>query len=159
MPSHVTAMKWVDGFPEAVKALRQELASRDPLRKSLAARALGMLHDRDAIEGLIGLTASEDQLCSQSAAEALREISRANLGPNPRQWAAWYAMARGRRRVEWLCDALANDDFDLRLAAVEELSRAGGDNFGYFADAPQAERDAAIDLWRGAVAARGDFDL
>jgi hypothetical protein len=154
-----TAMKWVDGFPEAVRALRQELASRDPLRKSLAARALGMLHDRDGIEGLIGLTASEDQLCSQSAAEALREISRANLGPNPRQWAAWYAMARGRRRVEWLCDALANDDFDLRLAAVEELSRAWGDNLGYFADGPPAEREVGIERWRAAIGARPDFDL
>jgi hypothetical protein len=154
-----TAMKWVDGFPEAIRRLRQELASRDPLRKSLAARALGMLHDRDAIEGLIGLTASEDQLCSQSAAEALREITRTNLGPNPRQWAAWYANARSQRRVDWLCEALSNDDFELRLAAVEELSRAWGDNLGYFADAPQEERAVAVETWRAAIGARGDFDL
>jgi HEAT repeat protein len=154
-----TAMKWVEGFEDAVRALRQELASRDPLRKSLAARALGMLHDREAIEGLIGLTASEDQLCSQSAAEALREISRANLGPNPRQWAAWYAMARDKRRVEWLCDALENEDFDLRLAAVEELSRAWGDNLGFLADGEPAERQAAVERWRAAVASRFDFDL
>ncbi len=154
-----TAMKNVDGYDSAVKALRQELASRDPLRKSLAARALGMLHDREAIEGLIGLTASEDQLCAQSAAEALREISRANLGPNPRQWAAWYAMARSRRRAEWLCDALESEEFELRLAAVEELSRAFGENLGYFADGPDTDRVMAVDRWRSAISARPDFEL
>ncbi len=154
-----TAMKNVDGYDDAVRALRQELASRDPLRKSLAARALGMLHDRDAIEGLIGLTASDDQLCSQSAAEALREISRANLGPNPRQWAAWYAMARSRRRAEWLCDALESEEFELRLAAVEELSRAFGENLGYFADGPDTERVLAVDKWRSAISTRPDFEL
>ncbi|MBS1150805.1 MAG: frgA [Myxococcaceae bacterium] len=154
-----TAMKDVDGYPEAVRALRQELASRDPLRKSLAARALGMLHDREAIEGLIGLTASEDSLCSQSAAEALREICRANLGPNARQWAAWYAMARSRRRIEWLCDALDSEEFELRLSAVEELSRSFGDNLGYFADGPETERGLAVERWRSAINARPDFDL
>lgn len=154
-----TAMKDVDGYETAVKALRQELASRDPLRKSLAARALGMLHDREAIEGLIGLTASEDQLCAQSAAEALRETCRANLGPNARQWAAWYAMARGRRRVEWLADALESDEFELRLAAIEELSRAFGDNLGYFADGPELERAAAVDQWRIQIQTHPDFEV
>ena len=39
----------------SMRGLRQELASRDPLRRSLAARALGAMHDREAIDGLIGL--------------------------------------------------------------------------------------------------------
>ncbi len=155
----VTAMKEVEGYAQALRALRQELASRDPLRKSLAARALGMMHDKEAIEGLIGLTASDDQLCAQSAAEALREICRANHGPHARQWAAWYATARGRRRVEWLCDALESQEVDIRLGSVEELARAFGENLGYFADGPEPERASAIERWRLAIAARPEFEL
>ena len=66
--------------------LRRELASTDPLRRSLAARALGVLHDREAIDGLINLTGSDDELVATAAAEALKEITRANFGPQPRAW-------------------------------------------------------------------------
>lgn len=153
------ALKGVKGFEEHLHMLRQELASRDSLRRSLAARALGMLHDRDGIEGLINLTGSDDQLAAQAAAEALREICKVNLGTRPTAWLAWFAEARARRRADWLVEALAAEDFDLRLSAIEELSRSLGDNLGFFADGALHERQSAVERWRSAVAARPGLTL
>ncbi len=61
--------------------------------------------------------------------------------------------------MEWLVDALDSDDFDLRLAAIEELSRRFGDNLGYFADGPQKERDAAVERWKATLASRPQLEV
>ncbi|HEX8705177.1 MAG TPA: HEAT repeat domain-containing protein [Myxococcaceae bacterium] len=146
-----SALKHLPRFDAAMKDLRQELASRDPLRRSLAARALGSLHDRDAIEGLINLTGSDDEMCAQAAAEALREITRATFGLNPRQWQGWWAENRTRRRADWLVTALRHKELDVRLAAIEELGRALNDTLGYYADAAEADREAAVRRWEAAA--------
>ncbi len=157
-----SAAAWLRYLPEfegRMPDLRQELAASDPLRKSLAARALGVLHDREAVDGLINLTSSEDELCATSAAEALKEVTRASFNTNTRAWSAWWAGAKSKRRIEWIIDALGSDDFDLRLSAIEELSRTFGDNHGFFADGPREEREAAVSTWRNAVAERPDIEL
>ncbi|WP_224242219.1 GspE/PulE/PilB domain-containing protein [Hyalangium gracile] len=146
-----SALKHLPRFDAAMRDLRQELANRDPLRRSLAARALGALHDREAIEGLINLTGSDDEMCAQAAAEALREITRATFGLQPRQWTAWWAENRTRRRADWLVAALRHKELDVRLAAIEELSRALNDTLGYYADAAEAEREAAVRRWEAAA--------
>ena len=152
-------LRYLPEFQARMDDLRQELAASDPLRRSLAARALGVLHDREAIDGLINLTGSEDELCATSAAEALKEVTRAAFGTNTRAWTAWWAGARSKRRIEWLVEALGSDDFDLRLSAIEELSRTFGDNSGFFADGPREERDAAITQWQDVVTSRPDLEL
>jgi len=153
------ALRLLPHFQSRLPSLRQELASIDTLRRSLAARALGVLHDRQSIEGLINLTGSEDELCAQSAGDALKEITRAGFGTNPEAWTAWWARSRGARRIEWLVEALDAEEFDLRLSAIEELSRTFGDNFGYFADGSEAERALATTRWKAVVASRQDLDL
>lgn len=153
------ALRLLPHFQSRLPGLRQELVSADMLRRSLAARALGVLHDRASIEGLINLTGSEDELCAQSAGDALKEITRAGFGTNPSAWSAWWARARELRRIEWLVEALMAEDFDLRLAAIEELSRTFGDNFGYFADGPDAERAGAVSRWQAIVSSRDDLDI
>lgn len=153
------ALRLLPHFQSRLPMLRQELVSSDMLRRSLAARALGVLHDRASIEGLINLTGSEDELCAQSAGDALKEITRAGFGTNPSAWTAWWARARDLRRIEWLVEALVADDFDLRLAAIEELSRTFGDNYGFFADGPDAEREGAVSRWQAIVASRSDLDI
>lgn len=146
------ALKHLPRLDAAKKELRQELTSRDSLRRSLAARALGTLHDREAIEGLINLTGSDDEMCAQAAAEALREVTRATLGLDKRAWTAWWAENRQRRRADWLVAALRHPELDSRLAAIEELSRGLNDTLGYYADAPEPEREAAVRRWEAAVA-------
>ena len=145
------ALKQLPRLDAALRDLRHELSSRDPLRRSLAARALGTLHDRDAIESLIRLTGGDDEMCAQAAAEALREVTRATLGLDPRQWSAWWAENRSRRRADWLVSALRHRELDVRLAAIEELSRALHDTLGYYADAPEAEREQAVRRWEAAA--------
>ncbi|HSP77224.1 MAG TPA: FrgA protein, partial [Myxococcaceae bacterium] len=146
------ALKHLPRLDAAKKDLRQELASRDPLRRSLAARALGTLHDRESIEGLINLTGNDDAMCAQAAAEALREVTRATHGVDRRAWTGWWAENRGRRRADWLVAALRHPELDLRLAAIEELSRVLHDTLGYYADAAEPEREAAVRRWEAAVA-------
>ncbi|WNG44386.1 FrgA protein [Archangium minus] len=146
------ALKHLPRLDAARKDLRQELTSRDALRRSLAARALGTLHDRDAIEGLILLTGGDDAMCAQAAAEALREVTRATFGLDTRAWSVWWAENRQRRRADWLVSALRHPELDIRLAAIEELSRSLNDALGYYADAPEPEREAAVRRWEAAVA-------
>jgi hypothetical protein len=146
------ALKHLPRLDAAKKELRQELSSGDALRRSLAARALGTLHDREAIEGLIQLTGSDDEMCAQAAAEALREVTRATFGMDSRAWMAWWADNRQRRRADWLVSALRHPELDIRLAAIEELSRGLNDTLGYYADAPEPEREAAVRRWEAAVA-------
>jgi len=146
------ALKHLPRLDAAKKELRQELMSRDALRRSLAARALGTLHDREAIEGLINLTGSDDEMCAQAAAEALREVTRATLGLDKRAWTAWWADNRQRRRADWLVVALRHPELDIRLAAIEELSRGLNDTLGYYADAPEPEREAAARRWEAVAA-------
>ncbi len=146
------ALKHLPRLDAARKDLRQELASRDPLRRSLAARALGTLHDRESIEGLINLTGNDDGMCAQAASEALREVTRATHGVDRRAWTGWWAENRGRRRADWLVAALSHPELDIRLAAIEELSRVLHDTLGYYADAAAPEREAAVRRWEAAVA-------
>lgn len=152
-------LRHVPAFRSRLPELRKELASPDALRRSLAARALGMVRDSSSVEVLINLTGSSDDLCAQSAAEALKEITRADLGTNPSGWTAWWATRRERRRIEWLVEALGSEDSELRLGAIEELARATGDNLGFLADAPKGERTEAVARWRELVAQRADLQV
>ena len=145
------ALKRVPRLDASMRGLRQELTSRDPLRRSLAARALGAMHDRDAIDGLIGLTGSDDEMCAQAAADALREITRASFGLQQRSWSMWWVENRGRRRSEWLVAALRHGELDVRVAAFEELARILGDGLGYQPEVSSSEREPAVRRWQAAL--------
>jgi hypothetical protein len=110
-----------------------------------------MLHDRASIEGLIGLTSSDDALSAQAAAEALIEITRASFGTSTHAWMAWWAENKTRRRVQWLLAALRNPEPWLRSVAAEELASALGDTLGYEGDAPERERSRSIARWEEAL--------
>ena len=142
-----TALRRLPRFQSALPDLRQELVAKEPERRVLAARALGMLHDRPSIEGLIGLTASDDALSAQAAAEALIEITRASFGTSTHAWMAWWAENRGRRRVQWLLAALRNPEGWLRAGRGGGAGRC-------------ARRHAGVLARRtGAGTARGDRPL
>jgi HEAT repeat protein len=146
-----TALRRLPRFQAALPDLRQELVAKEPERRVLAARALGRLHDRASIEGLIGLTASDDARVAQAAAEALIEITRASFGTSTHGWMAWWAENKLHRRVQWLLAALRNSEPWLRSAAAEELADALGDTLGFGPDAPDVERDAAVARWEKAL--------
>jgi HEAT repeat protein len=141
------ALRRLPRFEAAMPSLRQELAARDPMRRILAARALGALRDRQAVEGLIGLTGSDDVLCATAAADALAEITRASYGTTRRAWVAWWAENRRRTRPQWLLAALRHPDIAVRRAAAEELASALGETLGYSPAAPESQREAAVHRW------------
>jgi hypothetical protein len=145
------ALRRLPRFQAALPELRQELASRDPGRRILAARALGMLHDRASVEGLIGLTGSDDVETAQSAAEALADITRASYGTLTHAWMAWWAENRGHRRAQWLLAALRNPEAWVRSAAIDELTAALGDSLGYLPEAPGPDREASVQRWETAL--------
>jgi hypothetical protein len=99
------------------------------------------------MEKLIELTGSEAKAVAQACADALRDITKQSLGANATKWLAWWEQNRTRPRAAWLVEALRHRDLDLRLSAIDELVRAVNDNFGYYADGPKADRDAAIQRW------------
>ena len=141
------ALRKLPRFKAALPGLRVELAARDPERRALAARALGVLHDRASVEGLIGLTSSDDAFAAQAAAEALIEITRASFGTSTRGWMAWWAENRSHRRAQWLLAGLRHPEPWMRAAALEELSAAYGDTLAFQPDAPDAEREASVQRW------------
>jgi hypothetical protein len=146
-------------FDAGIPDLRRELIARDPMNRSLAARALGVLRDRDAVSGLIDLVDDADELCAQAAVESLREITRQNFGPDRDAWNRWWEVSQGRRRIEWLVEALDSPDFDARLAAIDELTRAQGDNLGYFADGAEQERYEAAQKWRALLEIKPELEV
>jgi Type II secretion system (T2SS), protein E, N-terminal domain len=141
------ALRRLPRFEVAMPSLRQELSARDPMRRILAARALGALRDRQSVEGLIGLTGSDDVLCATAAADALGEITRASYGTARRAWVAWWAENRRRSRPQWLLAALRHPDVAVRRAAAEELTSALGETLGYSPDAPEKLREPAVKRW------------
>ncbi|MGO9831849.1 MAG: FrgA protein [Myxococcaceae bacterium] len=150
--SAARALRRLPRFEASMASLRQELASRDPMRRILAARALGALRDRQAVEGLIGLTGSDDVLCATAAADALLEITRASFGLTKRAWVAWWAENRRRSRSQWLLAALRHPEVAVRRLAAEELTSALGETLGYSADAPEKHREPAVQRWELALA-------
>ncbi len=66
---------------------------------------------------------------------------------------------RGRTRAEWFIYALRHADVHVLLSAIEELSRAMTDNFGYFAAAPHAARCAGRDSGEMARRARAQSEV
>lgn len=151
------SLKGVLGAEAKLPQLRARLTEGDALGQSQAAKALGALHDRASVETLIAQTASVDVLVAQSAAEALRDITRAAFGTDQAQWAQWWAEGQKHPRGRWLLDALSHDERDTRQAAIEELSKTFGDSLGYSSDAPQAERATAVEAWQTRLAERPEL--
>jgi hypothetical protein len=153
------SLRLLPEFELRLPSLRQQLKADDSLYQSLAARALGVLHDRHSIEGLISLTESDEAMCAQSAVDALKEITRAECGTDSEQWRAWFLLHQRERRIEWLVQALGAADFDLRLSSIDELAKAFGSTNGYFADAPESERSAAVEVWKQLVSNAPELDI
>jgi hypothetical protein len=137
-------------FELVLRDLRRDLTTREGHRRARAAQALGVFHDREVIDGLIGLVGSDDLECAQAAAQALTEITKASFGTNARQWMLWWAENRDRNRQQWLLAGLRHPNLEIRSRSVEELQGVvgtGADALGYRPEAPEAEREAAVQRW------------
>ena len=89
-----TAFTHLPQLEPVVGELRRTLTNRDGKRRAKAAQALGALHDRGVIDGLIGMLGSDDAQCAQAASQALAEITKLSFGTDARQWMLWWAQNR-----------------------------------------------------------------
>jgi HEAT repeat protein len=117
-----------------------------------SAQALGELRDRRAVEGLIfGLDAREPEIAA-ACHEALATITRTDPPRRGESWPSWFSREGSRSRVEWLIDALLDDDLGTRETAAAELKELTKVFFGYYANLPRREREDAhrryVAWWR-----------
>ena len=108
-----------------------------------SAQALGELRDRRAVDGLIfGLDAREPEILAQCH-ESLCTITRHDPPRSGSTWPTWYGENGNKSRIEWLIDALLDDDLATREAAAGELKDLTKVFFGYYANLPRADREDA----------------
>ncbi|HEX8907745.1 MAG TPA: hypothetical protein VF805_01000, partial [Anaeromyxobacteraceae bacterium] len=137
-----------------LERLRRELLAAELGRSAAAAGALARLGDAGAIPLLIEALDAPDPVC-EAAAAALELLTCRRFGRDARGWLAWWKEHRGRSRAEWLFDALADADRDVRAAAAERLGEAGSPPLPFLPDASPAERAEAGRAWRAWWDARG----
>jgi hypothetical protein len=133
---------------DAVGILKAALEHGTEEEKERAVRAAECVHDGKLVEPLIELVDDRNKDLAESALRSLLELTKQDFGNNPRKWRIWHKEHGGRRRMEWLVDSLGHKERDLRQSAQRELNQITGEYLGYYHDAPQKERDAAVARWR-----------
>ncbi|MCL2313719.1 MAG: hypothetical protein FWC28_00485, partial [Proteobacteria bacterium] len=146
-------------WPHALLLIQHSLNVRDPLRRTLAAKAVVAAKDKGSIETLIKWTGDVDAWVAETAAWALQKLSCIHLGPSPNLWQRWWSRAQHERRVEWLVCALESESFEQRKQAIDELSCTVGDSFHFRADASEEERSLAVQCWKQFVAQNPNFEV
>ncbi|HVV87483.1 MAG TPA: HEAT repeat domain-containing protein, partial [Kofleriaceae bacterium] len=131
----------------AMAGVRPALHSEDLERVQAVAHAVTVLVDVGALGDLVDLV-GKDAKRAEIARRALIALTRHDMGTSARRWRSWFDEHRGRHRIEWLIDALGHRDQPLREAALEDLRRLTGEDFGGVGDENRKEREALTERWR-----------
>ena len=131
----------------ASRSLQAKLLSHEVGVASAALAALAELRDPSSVPTIIDRLESEDEQVSLTARSTLLVLAGDDLGPKRRRWLDWWEKMRQRPRLEWLLDALAHRDPEIRLAASQELQEITGEYFGYHYDLPERDREEARRRW------------
>jgi hypothetical protein len=90
-------------------------------------------------------TATPDMALAAHA--ALVALTCEDAGMKAKRWLDWWAKMGSLSRVEWLLEALAHRNPELRLQASSELYEISGEYFGYHYDLPERDREEARQRW------------
>jgi hypothetical protein len=131
----------------AARSLQAKLSSPDPAVVGAALVALAELRDPSSMPAIIERLESDDQQIALTARSTLLALAGDDLGPKRRRWLDWWEKMRRRPRLEWLMEALAHRDPEIRLAASQELQEITGEYFGYHYDLPERDREEARRRW------------
>ena len=131
----------------ASRSLQAKLPSSDVGTATAALAALAELRDPSSVPAIIDRLESEDEQVALTARSTLLALAGDDLGPKRRRWLDWWEKMRQRPRLEWLLDALAHRDPEIRLAASQELQDVTGEYFGYHYDLPERDREEARRRW------------
>lgn len=132
---------------DALRGLRERLATPDPETCVHAARALGTLRDPGAIADLIPRLGHAQKIVRLAALEALCSITARRGGQDPAAWSAWYEANAHRHRVEWIIDSLGSPDRAIRAWTETELMRVTGKRMAVSA-ANEGTQAEAVQSWR-----------
>jgi hypothetical protein len=129
------------------RSLQAKLSSPDPAVATAALAALAELRDPASLPAIIDRLESEDKQVALTARSTLLALAGDDLGPKRRRWLDWWEKMQHRPRLEWLLEALAHRDPQIRLAASQELQEITGEYFGYHYDLPERDREEARRRW------------
>jgi hypothetical protein len=129
------------------RALQAKLSSPDPAVATAALLALAELRDPSSTPAIADCLEGKDEQVALTARSTLLALACDDLGPKRRRWMDWWEKMRHRPRLEWLLEALAHRDPEIRLAASQELQEITGEYFGYHYDLPERDREEAHRRW------------
>ena len=140
--------------PEAAEALQAKIAetvadsTRSEASRHTLIEALAELRAPLVISTLVRLLEDGSPDIVRSAHWALGVITRQDFGTKASLWEEWWLANSGHHRIEWLIDALMNENQELRRTAGDELKSLTKEYFGYYDDLPKKERERAQDRYR-----------
>ncbi len=137
-------------FAEIVGCVLRELSSTEGTPEMLrwAAEAAGTFRATEALEPLVDQLKHRDPHVQLAVHQALRDITRHDLGQSQRAWRRWLKRNLGRDRLEWLIDALVQDDLDLAERAAQELHRLTGQRIPLDVNGPRKGWKRAQAEWQ-----------
>lgn len=131
---------------DARTALRDTLAllaadaTQSESTRNAAIEALADIRDGRAVPRLIPLLRDETSAVAKSARWALEILTRQRLGRDVKAWQDWWKDHGKRHRIEWLIEALDDDDVGVRRDAGDELKTLTKEYFGFYEDLAPKER-------------------
>jgi hypothetical protein len=132
---------------QVMAGVRPALHSDDLERVAAVSHAVAALVDVGALGDLVDVV-GKDAKRAELARRALVALTRHDMGTSARRWRSWFDEHRSRHRIEWLIDALGHRDQPLREAALEDLRRLTGEDFGGIGDENRRDREALTERWR-----------
>jgi hypothetical protein len=127
--------------------LEKKAATGDATVAAGALRALAELRDKNAVPAIAELLEAADLDIVAAAHAALVALSCEDVGMKAKRWLDWWTKMESLSRTEWLLEALASRNPELRLLASNELYEISGEYFGYHYDLPERDREEARQRW------------
>jgi hypothetical protein len=126
-----------------VQALEEVIKNRDErtARRVMAIEAIADIRTTSIIPELIRAVRDSSEQVVSAARRALVVITGQDMGREALQWSDWWANNAQRHRIEWLIDALVHEQPSIRRVAGEELKQITKENFGFYDDLSQEERE------------------
>jgi hypothetical protein len=123
-------------------------AGATPELRVRSALALGDVRDARAAEGLILGLESYEKDVGRACHDALCVLACTDPTRQGGTWPAWFSANKDRSRIEWLIDALMDEEEPTREAAAAELKARTKMYFGYYANLSRGERQGAQRRYR-----------
>lgn len=149
----------------ATRTLREEFrlatlslarsANQSPSARIAAVRSLGSLRDDRAVPALSEFLSDAEPSIAAAAHQTLIFLTGQDFGLRQASYSDWWSSHRTAHRIEWLIDALAQEQAELRRGAIRELQVLTRETQGYDPDLSAKERALGQQRWRDWWGSRG----